>query len=192
MDLTMEDDDIRPSAQPDPSSDTVDLQESTGVHQLAIRPKADYKSAQLPTRKVFKKRSRRKRDTYPLGQEKIIVTGPFRVFTRSIFKEIKPEPGFEIEESAFDVLQEVSENFLIQIFQLASFSAIYAKRVTLHVKDMKEAVAQRAKGAVTGGPTLQEELMQKARHAEEDEHIIEGGKSDTIESEDSESGDVEM
>lgn len=140
--------------------------------------------------------------------EKIINSAPFRVFIRKILQDIKPGLGLDFEESALDALQEITENFLVGEFQrrspvlggnfrllisvVANLSAIYAKRATLQAKDMKEAAARRAKGALPGGPTTQEKVMQEAQYTEEDDHFSGGHESEGSESEDSESEGAEM
>ena len=59
-----------------------------------------------------------------------------------LIKEItaKLEPEFKMQSATLGALQEATEKFIVEIFELANISAIHAKRVTINDRDLRLAV----------------------------------------------------
>ncbi|KAF2876488.1 histone H3 [Massariosphaeria phaeospora] len=76
---------------------------------------------------------------YQKSTELLMRKLPFSRLVREIAQEFKPDLRFQA--SAIEAIQEVTEAFLIGIFEDTNINAIHAKRVTINTRDMN--LAQR-------------------------------------------------
>ena len=79
---------------------------------------------------------------YQRSTDLIIQKAPFQRLVRQILVKIKKD--MRIQSTGVLALQEVSEAFLIELFEDANLCTLHAKRVTLMVKDLH--LAQRIRG----------------------------------------------
>ncbi|PIC28089.1 hypothetical protein B9Z55_020119 [Caenorhabditis nigoni] len=79
---------------------------------------------------------------YQKSTELLIRKCPFERLVREIAQDMKSDLRFQ--SSAIEALQEASERFLVEIFELTQLCAIHAKRVTITRKDIQ--LARRIRG----------------------------------------------
>ncbi|PIC28090.1 hypothetical protein B9Z55_020120 [Caenorhabditis nigoni] len=79
---------------------------------------------------------------YQKSTELLIRKRPFERLVREIAQDMKSDLRFQ--SSAIEALQEASERFLVEIFELTQLCAIHAKRVTITPKDIQ--LARRIRG----------------------------------------------
>lgn len=65
---------------------------------------------------------------------------------REVTQEYAPRKDFRWKADALLALQEMSEAYLVSLFEDANLCAIHAKRVTIMVKDMQ--LARRIRGLI--------------------------------------------
>lgn len=67
----------------------------------------------------------------------LIPKAPFRRLVKEIIEELlNPGETLRIQSAALDALQEVSESYIVEVFQESVHCAVHAKRSTLIVEDM--------------------------------------------------------
>ena len=74
----------------------------------------------------------------------LITKSTFQRVTREITNKLSP--SYRMQSAAVGALQEATEKFLVDIFELANIAAIHAKRVTINNRDFK--LALRISGAL--------------------------------------------
>ncbi|CAO4380392.1 unnamed protein product [Caenorhabditis nigoni] len=79
---------------------------------------------------------------YQKSTELLIRKRPFERLVREIAQDMKSDLRFQ--STAVEALQEASERFLVEIFELTQLCAIHAKRVTITSKDIQ--LARRIRG----------------------------------------------
>ena len=83
---------------------------------------------------------------YQKSTELLIRKLPFQRLVREIAQDFKTDLRFQ--SSAIMALQEASEAYLVGLFEDTNLCAIHAKRVTIMVKDMDDALARLKKANV--------------------------------------------
>ena len=105
---------------------------------------------------------------------------PFQRLVREIAEEFKKDYRFQI--SAILALQEVSESYLIGLFEDTNLCAIHAKRVTIMPKDM--ALARRIRGETLFTPATLADAARDTQNSQNSQ--IEEAKEESKEEENKE------
>ncbi|BCR84078.1 histone H3.1 [Aspergillus chevalieri] len=74
---------------------------------------------------------------YQKGHELLLPKTPFRRVVQEITSEMMFEKDYRFQSSALDALQEISEAFLVNEFEMTNLCAIHARRVTIQARDMQ-------------------------------------------------------
>jgi histone H3 len=81
---------------------------------------------------------------YQKSTDLLIKKLPFQRLCREVAQAFGSPDGFRFQGSAILALQAAAESYLVSLFEDTNACAIHAKRVTIHVKDMR--LARRIRG----------------------------------------------
>lgn len=78
---------------------------------------------------------------YQKSDKLLLPKACFERVCREVFEDVKP--GYRLQSSALEALQEAAERFVVTVFEDATLCAIHAKRQTIQASDMQLAMRLR-------------------------------------------------